>query len=139
VQTVTEHWKKAKADLEAAEKYLDQYDSLISLLQNRGVTLHYTDFSNGTPTYAITGNKETLNELFRCLRRVGYKLSEYAQKPQEKQTYWTAFWDHENGSRIFTSFSSTACRQVKVGEKQITVDVYETVCDDGNVSVPEAV
>lgn len=82
----------------------------------------------GSFDVSLTGNKEDLNTLFRILRAEGWEPS---SRPEEPASYWSSFW-HKEGLNllVWTSFSSTVCKRVKIGTETKEVDIYEVRCDE---------
>src|SRR5690606_9295364 len=81
----------------------------------------------------VAGGKAELANTIRILRKAGYNT--FAQRPHKGETEWAAFWHYPNCKvDIYFHFTSTVCKRVKVGTKTVVQDVYETVCDTGDLS-----
>lgn len=106
-------------DLHAQAFQLDGEFELIELWDGK----HYARFS-------LSGDKHKLSAAVRALRTRGFKTEE--EPPKKGQSTWTSVFSRHDIDDVTLSFSSTACRLVKVGTKQVMVDqpVYETVCDE---------
>lgn len=76
---------------------------------------------------SYSGDHHTLNVIFNGLRGLGYAPS---ARPAKNDPRFTCRWNHpDNSLQIYFSFSSTKCTRIKVGDKMVKVDVYETVCE----------
>lgn len=92
-------------------------------------------FGNDHLNIQCTGDKSKLVAVMRILRTSGFSTN--ADRPVKGDSQWYAWFDsNECSARIWFSFTSSVCRQVKVGTKTVTVDVYETQC--GDISAEEA-
>jgi hypothetical protein len=80
---------------------------------------------------AAKGNKAALTRVIRALRVNGFNSK---ATPEEKDTFFSAFYTHETRSCIWLNFTSTACRRVEVGKKMVEQSIYETVCDEGEAA-----
>ena len=76
----------------------------------------------------IAGDRHTLTAGIRALRTHGFTRE--GEPPQPKQPSFSGFYYHPGGAIIWFSFTSRACRRVKVGTKMVEQDIYETVCDE---------
>lgn len=72
-----------------------------------------------------TGDKVKLVAAFRILRRHGF--CPY-RRPEAKETYYSAYFNHDTLKSIWFSFSSTVCQRVQVGTEMREVPVYEVQC-----------
>jgi hypothetical protein len=85
---------------------------------------------------SLHGNREVLNKSFGILRN--HDLIPDC-RPEERSTTYSAWFEEEHAEDregkgfplvVWFYFSSTTCRRVKTGSKTVTVDIYDTVCDD---------
>jgi hypothetical protein len=88
-----------------------------------------SDLSDGDLNIRFAGDKEKLAQGVRILRVAGFHTE--AERPKKGDSSWTAWFTHPDCSiRIWFSFTSSVCRQVKTGTKTVEIDVYETQCGD---------
>lgn len=123
---------------EALLKYIDSQIAVAPLLDDAD-KLEPTSLyiENGWTSLSVTGDKHKLNAVFGMLRRHGWQT---ATRPEKGQSQYNAFfYKGGHSGSVYLSFSSTQCRRVKVGTrtKEITEDIYETVCDEQEFPAPD--
>lgn len=78
---------------------------------------------------SCAGDKHKLATVIRIFRISGFNST--AARPKKGDSSWCAwFKSPECTVDIWFNFTSSVCKQVKVGVKTVTVDVYETQCGD---------
>jgi hypothetical protein len=75
----------------------------------------------------FTGDGERLSNVWKALRRNGYKTT---QHPKKGDTTFYAFWYREGYSNLFMNFSSSLCKRVQVGTRMVEQPIYETQCGE---------
>lgn len=84
---------------------------------------------------SFTGNKEQLARAMRILRTSGFDTDE--AKPKQGDTSWSAYFRKaECPLQIWFYFTSSVCRQVKVGTKMVEQAIYETRCGEDIMEEP---
>jgi hypothetical protein len=82
----------------------------------------------------VSGDYAVLLKCLRAFRSNGFMSREVPEKGQG--SFSTYFRDRRDDgtdrsdAKFFFTFSSTQCRQVKVGTKMVQQDVYEIICDE---------
>jgi hypothetical protein len=77
----------------------------------------------------VTGDKHAFLAFARVIRRHGFELP----KIEKGATGFTKVEHIGEGDNLLTfyfTFTSSACRRVKVGTKMVEQDVFEVVCDE---------
>lgn len=102
---------------------------VIKALQKADINVLHVTVDGNSYNVRITGSRADLDIMFGVLRRAGLTPSD---RPQEKEQYYTAFWDFNTGFReyVWISFASTSCKRVQVRTEMQEVPVYETVCEE---------
>lgn len=82
----------------------------------------------------FSGNKARLDQIWNLVRTTGYEFDGSKEdRPQANKSYWSGWFSYKDAelpyARMYMSFSSTICKQVKVGTKMEEVDIYETRCE----------
>jgi len=76
---------------------------------------------------SVSGTPETLKEVFRAFRKLGYQPS---KRPGIKpESTFTTRFEQDNHPNFYLSFCSTICKRVKVGTKMVEQAIYETTCE----------
>jgi hypothetical protein len=83
--------------------------------------------TSGSLDICVSGDKHTLAACVRAMRVRGF---DGGRRPEAGATSHSTFYEHGRGAQIWFSFTSKACRQVKVGTKMVEQDVFETVCNE---------
>ena len=118
----------------ATRRFLKDYADEIMRV-NRGLEVLDKWFIHGevdAPQESIdisySGDKHLLQGIFSAFRKLGYTPG---RRPEDKPlASFTTYWDHPTLKiRFYVTFSSTVCKRVKVGEKQIMQPIFETVCE----------
>lgn len=123
-------------EINRATEFIPQWDKLADEFIAEEVGLQNVSFSCGSPTFQVTGGRANLNKMINVLRRHKF---DSADRPQEKESWYRAFWETEDKCKVYVQFSSTQCKRVKIGEKLEVVPVYEIVCDEEPVPDLKAV
>jgi hypothetical protein len=118
-----EKLNKRRADW---KKYKQSLASLVTEVQKVEADLGFSDY--GWLTLNISGDKHKLAAVVRALRTRGYKTEE--EPPKKGQSSWNPLFYRDDSPTVYLTFTSTACRMVKVGTKMVEQAVYETVCDE---------
>jgi hypothetical protein len=106
-----------------------EYLPLLEALEDFKAFSH-SPYWDGDLNLPILGTGQDLVRVWRALRAAGFEPPEV--RPKADSSYWSGFfekWTYDYTLRVYVTFSSTICRQVKVGTKTIEVDEYETVCE----------
>jgi len=112
-------------------RYRSEFLPLVHALQKLGATFYFPN----SVDVLLSGDQHTLAAAVRIFRTHGFSTDN--SPPEKGNSQWTAFY-RKNGCELhwYLSFSSTACRRVKVGTRTVEQDVYETVCDE--ITLPES-
>lgn len=102
---------------------------VIKALQKADINVLHVTVDGNSYNVRVSGSRADLDVMFGVLRRAGLTPSD---RPQEKEQYYTAFWDFNTGFReyVWISFASTSCKRVQVRTEMQEVPVYETVCEE---------
>ena len=102
---------------------------VIKTLQKADINVLHVTVDGNSYNVRVTGSRADLDIMFGVLRRAGLTPSD---RPQEKEQYYTTFWDFGTGFReyVWISFASTSCKRVQVRTEMQEVPVYETVCEE---------
>lgn len=132
MSTLLEQVEKSISSLEtAAEDIRDYYKThelqIIALLANvESLPVLRASIDTTSVDLSIAGDKKVLKQTWNKLRTMGYETSDV---PQEDSTGFSCWWYKEDEPTIWLNFSSTVCKQVKVGTKTQEVDIYEVQCE----------
>ena len=121
--------KYAKRQSAVIKRDSKRVSELAKALQRAGIEIVNVSVDGSSYTLSIVGSRADLDIMFGVLRRAGLTPSD---RPQEKEQYYTAFWDFNTGFReyVWISFASTSCKRVQVRTEMQEVPVYETVCEE---------
>ena len=108
------------------DKYGDQFGLVIADLPKDVVVNTWADTLEFN--LAVAGDRHEFAAAIRALRVNGFKTDD--APPAKNAPSWSGHFKHITGARMYLSFTSRACRRVKVGTRTIEEDVYETVCDE---------
>lgn len=127
---LVEKSKRVKKNLAAFQETLRLRPEMFTRLEALDVEPGF-DMEDGGVRVAFSGSGEKLGAVWGVLRRAGYTT--YCRPEKGKSEFYT-WWDCEGLARVWMHFTSSVCQRVKVGEKTVTVDVYETRC---GADIPE--
>jgi len=94
--------------------------------------LIHTDIDGMSVDFSFSGDKNTLNAIFKAFRRNGYEPD---NRPKEEPQEYFHTWfrkpggDNAESLKFYVSFSSKMCTRTKIGTKTQEVDVFEVVCE----------
>lgn len=121
-----EKQQRAKKFLDLFHSTLRQFTPLFRQLEHLDIDLRF-NMDDGDIHLSFTGNGERLKTVWAELRRNGY---EPAFRPKKGENNFSTFFEQEECSRIWFSFSSTVCKRVQVGTRTVEQPIYETRCDE---------
>jgi hypothetical protein len=132
--------RKIKERLRTQQTVLSAHPALFCALEGQeGMTIRFNVESDWV-SLSLAGDRSALGQVWGFLRRAGYATE---SRPKKGDTGWSGVWTKEGFGDIYLWFTSTLCKQVKVGTKTQTVEVpiFETVCGDVdlNEALPRAV
>lgn len=116
--------------IRAMTAFHSQWDELIAVMKEESIEFQNLEFTNELDI-GVTGDKSVLNKCFKVFRRLGF---EPGHRPEEKLAMYSTRFSHDNGCQVWFNFSSSECKMVQVGTKQITQAVYATICNGEVVS-----
>jgi hypothetical protein len=123
------HWHNEK---EAFYPVLEKLDEIDGVTCSGGYGL----------SVRASGDGALLTLIVRALRTTGWYSED--DRPKKNSTHWWATFRRRSdsgtgtyyGPSINVSFSSTLCKQVKVGTEMREVAIYETQCEDLTIAEP---
>ena len=94
------------------------------------------DIDMQSMTINLSGTKADLERIWAGLRQRGWFLPAANSRPKDGEPSWCGFFrkekdeDLDDPQLVFLMFCSTICRRVKIGERTVTEDIFETRCGD---------
>lgn len=130
--------EKQIESLQEVQSKLLHHESLGELEDwvDREFPLSSLDIDMQSMSVNLSGTKVDLEKMWAELRKRGWFLPEGARRPKDGEPSWCGFFRKEKDENledpqlIFLMFSSKVCRRVKVGERTVTEDIFETRCGD---------
>jgi len=124
--------KEKKSQLHQTRVFIDEHELEIARIENGMINVLEWQVDSGIDIYSkcidlsYSGDKLVLDGMFRALRKLGYEPD---KRPEADTSYYTSFWVRPGTTlRIYTRFSSTVCKRVKIGTKMVEQDIFETRC-----------
>lgn len=77
----------------------------------------------------VTGDKHAFLAFARIIRKHGFELPKI-EKGATGFNQFVHLGEGDNAVTLYFTFTSTACRRVKVGTKMVEQEVFEVVCDE---------
>jgi hypothetical protein len=118
---------KRKATL---DKFQEAWKALLAEIK---VELTRVSFDSMSLGIHFAGTKHELEAVWGTLRRFGFEPPEHRPKAKDS-SYNGLFIRETDNCKVYLFFSSTVCRQVKVGMKMVEQPVYETVCGETDLT-----
>ena len=124
--------KEKKTNLRKVREFIEEFSLEIKRIEKGMLNVLEWQVSSGIDIHSKcidlshSGDKLVLDGMFRALRKLGYEPD---KRPETNASYFTTFWNRPGTTlRIYTRFSSTVCKRVKIGTKMVEQDIFETRC-----------
>ncbi len=123
--------RKEKHDWKKRRQFFKENEADIAAVINeidlRTASAGRMDCDQDDVNLYVSGKFDTMKEIFRGFRKLGYEPS---SRPTEKaQSQFTCYFNQTGKPTFYLSFSSTLCKRVKIGTKMQEVDIYEVQCE----------
>ena len=132
IKSAKRELKEKKAQLHKVRVFIDEHELEIARIEKGTIDILEWQVSSGIDInskcvdLSHSGDKLVLEGVFRALRKLGYEPD---KRPEANESYFTTFWNRPGTTlRVYTRFSSTVCKRVKIGTKMVEQDIFETRC-----------
>jgi len=132
IKSAKRELKEKKSNLHKIREFIEEFSFEITRIEKGMIDVLEWQVSSGIDInskcidLSHSGDKLVFEGVFRALRKLGYEPD---KRPEANASYFTTFWNRPGTTlRVYTRFSSTVCKRVKIGTKMVEQDIFETRC-----------